>query len=522
MKTLVPILLLIFSAVALSQQQQPAAVQPPLVIESVAISGIPDSRLSPELNADIQKLVNQTFNAAAVAQLAEGIQIELPEYVAAVTTLPGSQPDKTRVVLVVQKISDNNELKTNINSRYTVDSVDVTGSYKARISDGLKSDLQSMVGKNLDNKRADELRDRILNENTSEEERDAISITRKLRRSDSPQHMKILYEVNKRGRNDVGFNFHIGSGGTYHSRQGFRPPDHDVSAYWSRIPGKFRFVISNDPNPLIERFAGWTIGYNAGTRTIRFNAAYSSFRTQWKENTLQAAAQTPGAPGLYRLRDTIDTYVRFTLPRQVKLTGGVELIELQMQSPVTGFQKSRVLKGSLEGNHSTPALESGTVTHTFKWNYDVRTGTRELGSDFAYTRHQLTADYTYAFSSKSWITTSFLAGRAGGNAPMFERFSLGNVTRLRGWNKYEINPLGGNRVLYGSGSYTYSFVTGFYDIGSAWDGGQNSITRQSVGFTLYMPNCKGTQRINPLCWVSVTAGFPIHGGGTRPSLIRGM
>jgi hypothetical protein len=520
MTKLIPILLLIFSAVALSQQQQPAAVLPPLTIESVAISGIPESRLSPELLGDIKKLVNQTFNAAAVAQLAEGVQIELPEYVAAVTTPPGSQPDRVRLVLVVAKISDNDQLKTNINARYIVDAVEVSGSYKARISDGLNKDLQAMVGKNLDNKRADELRDRILKENTSEDEPDAVLITRKLRRSESPQHMKIIYEVSKRSGSNYGVSF--GTGGTYHSRQGFRPTDANFNTSWQFIPGRFRFFISNDPNPLIERFAGWTAAYTAGTRTVRFNASYSSFRTQWKENTLQAAAQTPGAPGLYRLRDTIDAYVRVTLPQQVKLTGGMELIELQMQAPLAGFQKSRLLKGTVEGNHSTPKLGSGTVPHTFKWSYGIRSGTRELGSDFAYTRHEVTAEYTYAQSSKSSFTASFLAGKATGNAPMFERFSLGNVTRLRGWNKYETDPLGGNRVLYGSGSYTYSFITGFYDVGSVWEGGQNSITRQSVGFSLSVPGCKGTQRFNPLCWVTVTVGFPIHSGGARPSLILGI
>jgi outer membrane protein assembly factor BamA len=145
-----------------------------------------------------------------------------------------------------------------------------------------------------------------------------------------------------------------------------------------------------------------------------------------------------------------------------------------------------------------------------------------LGSDFVYTRHELTAEYNYEPSSKSKVTASLLAGRATGNAPMFERFSLGNAIRLRGWNKYEIDPLGGNRVLYGSGSYTYRFVTGFYDIGAVWDAHQSSITRQSAGFTLGSFQCKGARRIIPLCWVSLTVGFPIHGGGEHPSIIIGM
>src|SRR5687768_9760048 len=101
-------------------------------VERVDLSGLSESRLSVELRADIQKLVGQPYNAQTVEALAQDIQVELPEYVAAATTQPGSQPDRIRVVLVVAKIADDPALQANINSRYIVDAIEFEG-MKVRI-----------------------------------------------------------------------------------------------------------------------------------------------------------------------------------------------------------------------------------------------------------------------------------------------------------------------------------------------------------------------------------------------------
>ena len=75
-----------------------------------------------------------------------------------------------------------------------------------------------------------------------------------------------------------------------------------------------------------------------------------------------------------------------------------------------------------------------------------------------------------------------LAGGITGRAPLFERFSLGNSTTLRGWNKFDVAPLGGNRVAYASLEYGYSVFRVFYDTGAVWDSGRESRTRHAVGF----------------------------------------
>jgi outer membrane protein assembly factor BamA len=105
---------------------------------------------------------------------------------------------------------------------------------------------------------------------------------------------------------------------------------------------------------------------------------------------------------------------------------------------------------------------------------------------------------------------------------MYERFSIGNAKTLRGWNKYEINPLGGDRMIYGSAGYRYKIITTFYDVGSVWDAGQDGTTRHSVGFRLGKSGCKNLLMIpHPEC-LSLTVGFPINGGNAKPSFIMGM
>ena len=105
---------------------------------------------------------------------------------------------------------------------------------------------------------------------------------------------------------------------------------------------------------------------------------------------------------------------------------------------------------------------------------------------------------------------------------MHERFSIGNAKTLRGWNKYEINPLGGDRMVYGSAGYRYKVITAFYDVGSVWEEDEDSIVRQSVGFRLAKRRCMNLLILpNPACF-SATVGFPINGGDASPSFILGM
>ena len=73
-----------------------------------------------------------------------------------------------------------------------------------------------------------------------------------------------------------------------------------------------------------------------------------------------------------------------------------------------------------------------------------------------------------------------MAGGINGEAPLFERFSLGDSRTLRGWNKYDIAPAGGDRMFHASLEYRYRMLAMFLDSGSVWDTGDERRVRFST------------------------------------------
>ena len=102
------------------------------------------------------------------------------------------------------------------------------------------------------------------------------------------------------------------------------------------------------------------------------------------------------------------------------------------------------------------------------------------------------------------------AGAITGQAPLSERFVLGNSYYLRGWNKYEIDPIGGNRLVHNSVEYRYGPFQAFYDAGAIWDSGQPVIARHSVGVGF-------KESI-----FSLAVAFPCEGGHVEPIFMMGM
>jgi outer membrane protein assembly factor BamA len=79
------------------------------------------------------------------------------------------------------------------------------------------------------------------------------------------------------------------------------------------------------------------------------------------------------------------------------------------------------------------------------------------------------------------VLVSGLAGFIDGHAPLFERFTLGDVRTLRGWDKYDISPAGAERMFHGSLEYRFSVVQLFVDVGSVWNEGTERKIRASTG-----------------------------------------
>jgi outer membrane protein assembly factor BamA len=104
-----------------------------------------------------------------------------------------------------------------------------------------------------------------------------------------------------------------------------------------------------------------------------------------------------------------------------------------------------------------------------------------------------------------------------GNAPLFERFILGDSTTLRGWNKYDLDPLGGNRVVHGSVTYGYHIMRVFYDAGSVWDQGKSPEAKHSTGIGI-----SSGLGIFQRGAILLAVAFPIRQGRADPVFIAGM
>jgi outer membrane protein assembly factor BamA len=110
-----------------------------------------------------------------------------------------------------------------------------------------------------------------------------------------------------------------------------------------------------------------------------------------------------------------------------------------------------------------------------------------------------------------------VAGAVSGQAPLFERFALGDSAMLRGWNKYSLDPLGGNRLAYGSVTYGYRYMRVFYDAGSVWDQGHALAVKHSAGVGV-----SGGLGVFEKSTFLLALAFPLRQGQITPVLIAGM
>jgi outer membrane protein assembly factor BamA len=123
--------------------------------------------------------------------------------------------------------------------------------------------------------------------------------------------------------------------------------------------------------------------------------------------------------------------------------------------------------------------------HHVQAGFGVRAGYTALESHFEYERYLGQGSYRFDFG-RHHIQAAGMAGGITGQAPLFERFTLGDSKTLRGWDKYDIAPAGGDRMIYSSIEYRYTGLALFLDAGSVWDdaNGEKRV-RVSTGFGLH-------------------------------------
>jgi outer membrane translocation and assembly module TamA len=258
------------------------------------------------------------------------------------------------------------------------------------------------------------------------------------------------------------------------------------------------FAIDNG-DELVEEYSGFAL--RVETRKLvgeRFGAFFewSTFDQTWRDPTLASLGLAPGNPSPYRNRMNFTPLLRFAATRQVTVGGGVSITELDpLDESDDNSQMANALVAAV--SFSSRSRPRSRPRQDFEAAFTVRAGTRTLESDLVYERYLGHAEYLYRWPLHE-IRVSGMAGRINGDAPLFERFSLGDSRTLRGWDKYGIAPAGGSRIFHASLEYQYRGLGMFLDAGSVWDAGAERRMRLSTGVT-FSPGP-----------VFFTVGFPVN------------
>lgn len=396
------------------------------------------------------------------------------------------------------------EREMNVNTRYTVESVELAGDNPAGISTGLRGDLTRLVGAKVNPSALDDLATRI------RRELHVRAVTHRLLRGQKPEHVRVVFDV--RGT-PAKFEASVPKL-VYRSNGGLTGLVEGTATVGSQA---FTFGVVSDGDALAERYSGIVARYEdkrLASDRVRFRVDLESYREQWNQATTNALTQ-PGAAsdtsGIYRTRQNIEPLVTLVLsrgaPGVVSLTVGTSFERLQTQFPAARTESANAMVTTLRYHRRV----EGSDANQQDWDagYSLRAATSLLGSDFAYARHQGNVEYVYSWG-RNQVLDDLTAGAITGRAPLFERFMLGNSTMLRGWNRFDLDPLGGNRVVHNTVEYRYRLFDVFYDSGAIWDQGQTPMLRHSVGVGV---------RQNGLY---AAMAFPVKEGHIEPVFMVGM
>jgi len=363
----------------------------------------------------------------------------------------------------------------NVNERYVVESIAFSGIDQSKIGKPRHDEAQKLVGEKYNEKAAQELAARLSTDLKGE-----YKVEVKVERGEKPDHVKVVFHLEKIHRY-----FHRNAFDAtiplvvYHSKQGFSGTLEIPIEIHHNV---FTFGILSDADQLLERNAGIRLRYEhrkLGTDKLRLRMDFDSYHQSFNPATQAALSDRPDVPDFYRARQNFAPSLSLYPTKELMLSAGVSFQRLQLQYPT--LHTETAYAGTADVRYRRDSESASGYWQRFGVQYGLRTATRVLDSDYVYTRHQVGADYLVS-RGRHLFGAHFLGGFISGNAPLFERFSLGNTTTLRGWNKFDVAPLGGNRVAHGSLEYRYGFFQIFYDAGAVWDSGRSSSVKHGLGF----------------------------------------
>ena len=374
------------------------------------------------------------------------------------------------LLLPAAAVAGDQKPETNVNSRYDVESVAVSGVADTRVSKAVHDDMQKMVGEKFNQETADEIAKKLRRELRE------YTVSVKVKRGEKPQHVKVIFDTERVRwkRFEVAIPPVV-----YHSKEGFSgsleiPIDihHNV----------FTFGLVDSADELLERNAGFRLRYEnrkIGTDLVQLRVDFDQYHQTFNAATESALTERPDVPGIYRWRQDFAPSLSVLPLPELKISVGTSFQRFQTQYPFTRTETAYA--GTADVQFRFRSRTASGLRNTLSADYSLRTATRVLDSEFVYTRHSLKADYTLS-KGRNYFGAHFQGGFLTGTAPLFERFSLGNSYTLRGWNKFDVAPLGGARAAHGSLEYRYHDFQVFYDVGTVWDPGLRAEVKHGLGF----------------------------------------
>ena len=384
----------------------------------------------------------------------------------------------------------------NVNSRYIIESVNVLGSEAKALSKSLRAELKRVIGANMDSLRLEKLASRI------KDELRATRVKVHVAKGTMPGHVLVSFEV---ARKPVDLNV---AKFLYDSKQGWSG---EASATTHVAGNSFTLGLASDDDAMLERYTGIRAKYerdSLGTDRVGLRFEFDDFHEMWNQTTLSADPS-----GIYRTRQMFMPEVRVVLMEPLELDLGFSFARFQPSTLGATTESSNAVVSTLRYHQrwgSGPGgLGEAIQDQELDASYSVDSGMHVLQSDSDYTRQTVQAHYAF-HHDRSGVEISFMAGRILGQAPLFDRFVLGNASMLRGWSKFDLDPAGGSRVVYGSVDYSYRHFQVFYDTGAVWDRPQDRDGKHSVGvgykkdgFQLAVAYAIGAPRAIPVCFAGM-------------------
>jgi hypothetical protein len=379
----------------------------------------------------------------------------------------------------------------NVNSRYVVEGVH----YPNKVSSDLRDELNRLVGQHYDQQSVDRLAKRL------KKELNAWSVGYRIERGDKPDSVKVFFEPQgRRFQKDANI-----TRLAYHSKYGITggvEADFDIKELHTGVG------VVSDSNELLERFAGWNFNiYRTIADRVRVRFDYEDYHQVWNASTTAADLTNPEVAGKYRERRSFRPTVSVLVARGLVYTAGVDIQHMQIQFPVARTEAATSVIQSLRLRRKWESSDS--LHGEIEAGYSLRAATKTIGSDYVYARHFADGAYTLVFDEDNRVRIGAGGGLMTGTAPLFERFAPGNTKTLRGWNKFDLDPLGGSRTVYGSIDYRYGHFLIFYDTGTVWDRDEATVLRHSAGAGFAASG-----------WFLAVA-FPIRSNGVQPVFMAG-